>query len=136
MMDLLKNLALRDLLLKVFSFALAVLIWVTVHMGLTNQLSLAPTKERVFTHLPVVILSSAEDVRSLRVEPKEVDVTVRGDAKSLQALQAKDIHPLLDLTGIEAARELRKRIEISTPAGVTFVKVEPEEVQVIFPPKS
>ena len=34
----------------------------------------------------------------------------------------------------EAARELRKRVGVSAPAGVTYVRVAPEEVQVIFPP--
>jgi len=38
------------------------------------------------------------------------------------------------LTGIKAA-ELRKRIEVSTPAGVTHVRVAPQEVEIIFPGK-
>ena len=41
---------------------------------------------------------------------------------------------MVDLTGIEAAR-LRKRIEVSPPAGVTLVRVTPPEVDVIIPPK-
>jgi hypothetical protein len=43
---------------------------------------------------------------------------------------------LVDLTGIGAAHDLRKRIEVSAPAGVTHVRVYPEEVQIIFPPTS
>jgi hypothetical protein len=35
---------------------------------------------------------------------------------------------------VGAARDLRKHIEISVPAGVTHLRVMPEEVQVIFPP--
>jgi hypothetical protein len=45
------------------------------------------------------------------------------------------IHAVLDLTGIGSALDLRKRVEVSTPAGITRVRVEPEEVQVTFPPK-
>ena len=41
---------------------------------------------------------------------------------------------MVDLTGVGTARELRKRIEVSLPAGVTCMRVAPEEVQVIFPP--
>jgi hypothetical protein len=41
----------------------------------------------------------------------------------------------VDLTGVEAARGLRKRIEITTPAGITLVRVVPEEVEVIVPGK-
>jgi YbbR domain-containing protein len=59
-------------------------------------------------------------------------VTVQGDAKAVENLQSKDIRPIVDLTGIEAANAL-KRIEVSTPAGVTHVRVVPEQVQVVVP---
>jgi hypothetical protein len=42
---------------------------------------------------------------------------------------------MVDLTGVGVARELRKRIEVSVPAGVTPMRVTPEQVQVIFPPE-
>ncbi|HWI59808.1 MAG TPA: CdaR family protein, partial [Bacillota bacterium] len=99
-------------------------------------LSLTPSEQRTFSGLPVVVMSSAEDVRSAKVNPKEVEITVQGDAKTLRNLRSKDIRVMVDLTGIQAAHDLRKRIEVSTPAGVTHVRVDPEEVQVIFPPRS
>jgi YbbR domain-containing protein len=70
------------------------------------------------------------------VFPKEVAVTVQGSGKSLRDLQARDIRALVDLTGVVSAENVRKRIEISVPAGVTLVQVEPTEVQVIAPPKA
>jgi YbbR domain-containing protein len=80
-----------------------------------------------------VILSSAQDVRSFRVNPSEVTVTVRGDSEALKLLQNRDIRVLVDLTGIGSAQSLRKRIEVSTPAGITHVRVSPEDVEVLFP---
>jgi len=74
--------------------------------------------------------------RGIKVEPKEVEVTVEGDARRVEALQRKEIRALVDLSGIEAARELVKRIEISTPAGITLVRVAPQEVKIIIPPRS
>lgn len=142
MIDALRNLVVKDFWLKLFSFALAVLFWLAVNLAINREaspvaaLSLTPPERMVFFNLPVVILSSAEDVRSVRVSPKEVEVTVQGDPSILKKLQGKDIRVLVDLTGIGAAQALRKRIEVSTPAGVTHVKVDPEEVQVIFPAKS
>jgi len=50
----------------------------------------------------------------------------------VENLQSKDIRPIVDLTGIEVANAL-KRIEVSTPAGVTHVRVVPEQVQVVVP---
>ncbi|HEY5909129.1 MAG TPA: CdaR family protein [Verrucomicrobiae bacterium] len=135
------NIVLKDIWLKLFSLALATLAWFVVDVALVKSTSprlpagLQPVEVRLFSHLPVVVMSSAEDVRSMKVNPKEVEVTVRGDRQTVQQLQAKDIRVIVDLTGIEAAHDLKKRIEVSTPAGVTYVKIDPEEVQVIFPPK-
>ena len=84
--------------------------------------------------VPVTIVASAEDVHSFRVNPSEVAVTVQGYPKILQNLQTNDIRAIVDLTGVAAARDLRKRIEVSVPAGVTPLRMMPEEVQVIFPP--
>ena len=84
--------------------------------------------------LPVTILASAEDVHNFRVSPSEVAVTVQGNPRTLQNLQINDIRAIVDLTGVGAARDLRKRIEVSVPAGISQVRVTPEEVRVIFPP--
>ncbi len=136
-----RQLVLHDFWLKLFSLALAVLVWITVSFAIRHQgspvNSLGLTmKERPFFNLPVVILSSAEDVRNFKVSPNEVAVTVQGDAKVVDQLQSKDIRALVDLTGVESARDLRKRIEISTPPGVTHVHVTPPDVRVVFPSKN
>jgi YbbR domain-containing protein len=143
MIAFIKDLLFKDLWLKLFSLALAVLVWFIVNsMAAQKETSSAnprqriPTEQRTFSNLPVVILSAADDTRSFRVSPKEVEVTVEGEAKVLKSLFNKDIRVLVDLTGIEAAHDLRKRIEVSAPAGVTRVRVYPEEVQVVFPPKT
>ena len=57
-----------------------------------------------------------------------------GEDEIIGAMVRKDIRVMVDLTGVAAARELRKRVEVSAPAGVTHLRVTPEEVQVIFPP--
>ena len=98
--------------------------------------SLTPAEVRTFYNLPVLIVSSAADVRRFKVAPETVAVTVQGDRKVLEALRSEDVRALVDLTGIESGTVVRKRIEVSTPAGVTHVGVMPEEVRVIFPPES
>jgi hypothetical protein len=60
---------------------------------------------------------------------------VRGDPRLLGTLSMRDIRVMVDLTGAERASEVRKRVEVATPAGVTHVRVEPQEVLVIFPAK-
>jgi YbbR domain-containing protein len=142
MINFLRTLVLKDFLLKLFSLALAGLIWFTIRIAIDKDatpagpLTVGQPAQRTFPNLPVVVLSSAADVRSFKVTPKEADVTVQGEAKTLENLQSKDIHVLVDLTGIDTGRDLRKRIEVSTPSGITHVRVAPEEVRIVFPPKT
>jgi hypothetical protein len=131
MITFLRKLVFEDFWWKLFSLALAVLIWLTVTFASQKE---GKVVQRVFSHLPVVTVSSTDDVHNFKVSPGEVEVTVQGDPRTVQNLQSKDIRPLVDLTGVTAARELRKHIEVSVPAGITHLRVAPEETQVIFPP--
>jgi YbbR domain-containing protein len=131
MIKFLRHVFLEDFLLKLFSLALAVVVWLIVTNARRKE---AGTTPRIFYNLPVTVMSSVEDVRNFKVSPTEVIVTVHGDAKTVQNLQSRDIRAMVDLTGVTAASDLRKRIEVSVPAGVTCMRVIPEEAKVIFPP--
>jgi YbbR domain-containing protein len=141
MIQFLRDLVFKDFGLKLVSLALAALLYFTISVvAIRNEtptlssLSL-DTDTLVFPRVPVMVLSSAADVHDYKVDPQVVAVTVRGYSQRLAALQSSDIRAWLDLTGVETASSLRKRIEVSTPSGVTFVQVEPTEVRVIFPRK-
>jgi len=140
MIDFLRQFLFRDFWLKLFSLVLAVLIWLTVSFAIRKDVSpvaalAGPIVEQTYYNIPVRIIFSAADVRSVKVNPSEVEIKVRGETRLLQGLKPDNIRAVVDLTGIEAARGLRKRIEITTPAGVTFVQVVPDQVEVIVPPK-
>lgn len=141
MIDTLRNILLRDFWLKLFSLMLAVLIWLAVSSAIHRDVSPSAALDGVnameltFSNVPVLVMSTAADVRNFNVNPRQVQVKVRGDAKSLQMLQVSDLHALVDLTGIEAARGLKKKIAVTAPANITYVSTTPEEVEVIVPPK-
>jgi len=137
MIEFLRHLFFHDFWLKLFSLVLAVLIWFTVHFASQKEVSplTLTAEERKFSNLPVMVMFAAEDVRTFIVKPNQVDVFVQGDPKILKNLQSRDIRVMVDLTGIEAAH-LRKRVEVSPPAGVTHARVSPQEVEVIIQPKS
>jgi YbbR domain-containing protein len=139
MIAFLRNLFLEDIWLKLFSLALAVLTWLTVTVAIQKEVSpteaLIRNKELTFSNLPVVVLSAAGDVHAFRVDPKEVQLTVQGDPRILASLKPRDIRVMVDLTGIDPVGDVRKPIKVSTPAGVTHVRVVPQDVLVIFPPK-
>jgi len=132
MIAVLRYLFVEDFWLKLFSLALAVLIWVTVTF--VSQRDAGIEERLVSRKLPVTILSAAEDVHNFRVSPSEVLVTLQGRPRVLQNLQTNDVRAIVDLTGAGAARDLRKRVEVSLPSGLSRVRVTPEEVQVVFPP--
>jgi hypothetical protein len=141
MIDYFRNLIVKDFWLKLFSLALAFLVWKFVNEAVKRQIPPArapepvtqPLERRTFLRLPVIVMSSASDVRSFRVNPSEVEVTILGDPKLIEAVLAKEIHPMVDVTGVETARDLRKRIDVATPPGITHVRVHPPEVEIIYP---
>jgi hypothetical protein len=128
----------KDFWWKLFSLVLAVVIWLTVYKireepAVSVEVAGVPL---TYGSLPVLVVSAASDVRDIRVLPGTVAVKVSGLAEVMAVLQANQIHPVVDLTGIAAARNLKRRVEVSTPPGVTLVSVEPAEVGVLFPPQS
>lgn len=135
----LRRLIFEDFWLKLFSLGVALLIWASVHIAVDTEttLALAPlprTATRPFLNCPVLVVSLAADVREFKVKPSHVDVTIRGDPATLDKLQPKDIHVLVDLTNVRASEGLRQRVEVSTPPGITLnVHATPEDVEVIFP---
>jgi len=144
MIDTLRNIFFRDFWLKLFSTVLAILIWLTVSFAIHRDVSppspleKLSTGELTFTNIPVLIMSLAADVHDVKVLRSEVTVKVRGETKYLKILQASDIHALVDLTGgreSEAGQRMRKKIVVTTPANISYLSVEPEEVEVLVPPK-
>src|SRR5260370_11312050 len=108
----LKDAVLKDFWLKLFSLALATLIWFTVNIAIQNRVSpvvslpLGRTELRTFSNLPVLVVSFAQDSRNARINPKEVEVTVEGEAKVIKSLYSRDIRVFVDLTCIEAAHDM------------------------------
>ena len=133
-----RNWITHDFVWKALSVILAVAIWLTI-----NKIQEEPQKpgahvntvEKPLDNLPVLVVSAAADVRNFRVDPETVNVTVRGQPDVLAAIQPGQVHVVVDLTDIESARDLRKRVDVSMPPGVTLVKVDPLEVNVVIPPQ-
>jgi YbbR domain-containing protein len=127
----------KDFGWKLFSLFLALAIWLTIHKIYEEPKTasgLAVGDTVTFGNLPVLIVSSASDVRDFRVVPVTVAVKVGGPPEVMADLQANQIHAVVDLTDIQSARDLRRRVDISTPPGVTLVSVDPPKVGVIVPP--
>ncbi len=122
---------------KIFSVLLAVAIWLTVSRILTEP-GAAGTNSggSTFTYdnRPVYIVAAAADVHLYRVAPATVRVTVTGSPEAMAVLQANQVRATVNLTGMDSAKELKRTVDVSVPAGVTVVSVVPSKVGVIVPP--
>jgi len=135
-----RNLVAKDFWLKLFSLALAILIWLTVRF-ISGESSTSPwlallgrsPNENVVT-VPVQVPSGT--AQKFSVDPPEVQVTLRGDPKVLKNLRKLDIRAQVDLTGIESANGLLRPIEIVLPQGVAYTHLVPDEVEVRVSPKN
>lgn len=129
----------RDITWKLLSLALAMAIYFIVKQwssgpGRTSNL-LELSRTRSFTNLQVVVFATAADVREFKVKPELVSVVVSGRPSALEKLKSTDLRAMVDLTDIESARDLVKRVEVSSPPGITLNEVDPEYVDVVVPPK-
>src|SRR6185503_11332059 len=102
--------------LKLFSLALAILIWLTVWFSIHGEstspwLALIgrPPDENVMT-VPVHVLDGASD-------PAQVTITLRGDPQVLKNLKPQNIRAEVDMTGVESANGLVLPVEIILPKG-------------------
>jgi YbbR domain-containing protein len=141
MISFLRKLVFVDFWLKLFSLGLAILIWLTVWFSISKDVSpfaalTNRSTEKTYFNVPILVILPASDVRNVKVDPGTVQVTVRAEPKLLDDLKMKDIRAQVDLTGIESARGLHQRIDITLPTGVIEVRTIPSEVEVIVPPKS
>ena len=136
----LRDIVTRDLGWKIFSVVLAVAIWLTVH-AISGDASrrvdpLSGMMTHAFDNVPVLVVSAAADVREFKVHPGVVQITIRGKPEAVSALDPRQVRVLVDLTGVEAALDLKKRVDVSTPPGITFVSAVPAEVDVVVPPRN
>ncbi len=135
----LQDIVTKDAGWKIFSVALATVIWFTVRPvgreGTKPGNPLVVSVPRSFTNLPVVVMSSAADVRAFRVNPGMINVKVSGPSEVVAALTEHDIRVTVDLTEIESARGLQARVVVAVPPGVMFIEADPAQVSVVVPGK-
>lgn len=130
MMQFLKDLLLRDWLLKLFSLTLATLTWLAVSFSLQRSVVTVPgadhTSERTYYELPVIIVSRSGAVPDVKISPKELDVTVQGEEEILKKLSGKAIRVIVDVSELATNSVQRLPVEVITPAGVAQVKIDPD----------
>ncbi len=132
-----RDLFTKDLGWKLFSLFLATVLWLVANRILRESAApLTPTSSSPVTYdkLPVLVVAAASDVHFYRVAPSTVSVTINGSPDAIAVLQANQIRATVDLTDIGSGSELKRRVDVSVPQGITLISVDPPKVGVIIPP--
>jgi len=131
MADLSRNIVFRNFGWKLLSLGLAIVIWLTIKALSAEQ----GQTERMFVNLEIKIVSGRTDVRTFRIEPTTVNITVKGRPSAVSRLVDREIHVFADLTAADLTQSFRQHLDVAVPNGITVVRFEPTEVQVTPPPK-
>ena len=131
MADLSRNILFRNFGWKLLSLALAIVIWLTIKALSAEQ----GQTERMFVNLEIKIVSGTADVRTFRIEPRTVNVTIKGRPGAISRLAEREIRVFADLTSADVTQSFRQHLDVAVPNGLTVVRLEPTEVQVTPPPK-
>ena len=135
-----RNLIVKDFWLKLFAFALAVLIWFTIDFSINKEVSpwaelIGRTADETVMTVPVHVPG---DMHGVTLDPEQVEVTLRGDPKSLEKLKQSpgDVRAQVNLTGIHSANGLLRQVELILPQGVSYTHIDPDKVEVGISPKT
>ena len=121
----------KDFHWKAFSLLMAIGIWLTVRKEAETPTAHGPSlTKNIYGDVPVLAVSGDANVSKAQLNPQTVNITVSGPADTMGDLNASQIHAFVNLSGLSTAQNLPRDIDISLPAGVNVVDVEPPQVSV------
>src|ERR1700678_1643780 len=126
----LRNLILHNFWLKLFSIALATVLWLGIDNSIHNEQNLNQLLTADYIRVQVSVQTTPGEKRVFRITPNEVVVIAVGkDAASFQATR-KDIRVNLDLTHFDAKESSTEELRTQAPPGITVLEIIPYTVQV------
>lgn len=125
--------------LKLFSLLLATLIWFAIHFWVEsgNRQPANPITNpiaRQLFRLPVNVLTKPGDDRVFKVDPKEISVSITGEAAVVRDVTSKNIFVYVDVANIRSARETNQQVKVDVPKEI-IAEVVPRTVNVEIVPK-
>ena|SRR5687768_10384872 len=121
--------------LKLFSLLLATLIWFAIQHFWIESGNRQPSNPitnpiaRQLFRLPVRVLTKPGDDRVFKVDPKEVSVSITGEAAVLREVTPRNIFVYVDVGNIRSARETNQQVKVDVPKEI-MAEVVPRTVNV------
>jgi hypothetical protein len=116
---------LHNFWLKLFSAALATVIWLAIHYSILNQ---SLTSE--YIRVPVSVKTYPGDKRVFHISPDEVVVTAVGEDTALLRATRKDIRVNLDLTNFRDKESPAEPLTTEAPPDIRVLAISPTAVAV------
>jgi hypothetical protein len=126
----LRHLILHNLWLKLFSIAMATVIWLAIHYSIHDELNINPSLRSEYIRVPVSVQTTLGDKRVFRITPDEVVVTAVGEDDALLRATRKDIRVNLDLTDFNPTESATKELKANAPADIKVLAISPSSVEV------
>ena len=101
--------------LRILALVLAVVLWFYITKGLGLERNV---EERVFTDVPVKVLSAGAGHIVAKVTPRKITLKLRGARSVLKKLTAEKILVFVDASTFEEGRYERIPIRVDFPPGV------------------
>jgi hypothetical protein len=125
---------LHNFWLKIFSLGLAMMIWATVHIGITRDLALTnPSVTHPFRtgiKLPVSIITRPGDARVFKVSPKEITAKIDGEEPIIRRMTGKEIKVYVDLSDVKSKGMTNGELRADAPKDVTVLELNPAAVSI------
>jgi hypothetical protein len=122
---ILPDLILRNFWLKVFSIALAAVIWLGIHYGIRHELSISRLNINNIT-VPVAVVAPPGDARVFKITPNEVVVFAVGEKVALR----KGIRVYVDLTKFHSRQSAAEELHADAPPEINVISTVPTTVAV------
>jgi YbbR domain-containing protein len=120
---LLKN----NLIVKVFSFLLALMLWVYVTSGAVRTI---PDMTDNFRNVPLAVLNLEDGLAVMEI-PAEVDVVLNGRQDIIGAITPQNIRAFVDLRALGEGTH-RITPDADVPQGVRILRFAPPQVTVVI----
>jgi hypothetical protein len=126
----LRTLILHNFWLKLFSLALATVIWLAIHYSIHDELNENQSLTPHYIRVAVSVKTTPGDKRVFRITPDEVVVTAVGKDPVLFLATQKEIRVNLDLTDFKAKASLSEKLKASAPGDIIVLEILPSTVEV------
>lgn len=131
----LRTLILRNFWLKLFSVALATVIWLAIHYGIRNDVVVGPltinrTLAQEYVRAAVTVRQRPGDTRVFRISPNEVVLVAVGEDTILRQAAKKNLQVYVDLTDFESKDPTVEQLQSEAPADINIIEISPSVVTV------